>query len=162
MRARDLMSTPAVTAAEETSVRDAAKLLYSYGFTALPVVDQERHVIGMISEGDIVRGRFAPGSQPPSPTERETGSVEAAGAGAGAIVADVMTTPVVVVDGDADVVDVVTVMLDEHVRTVPVGAAGRLIGVVTQRDLVRALTGDDEGLAADVRHRVQMYSRARG
>ena len=58
MRARDLMSTPVITVTPETSVKQAASLLSSHGFTALPVVDDYDCLVGIVTEADIVRGRL--------------------------------------------------------------------------------------------------------
>ena len=58
MRARELMSTPVITVTPKTSVKQAAILLSSHGFTALPVVDDDDRLIGIVTEVDIVQDRF--------------------------------------------------------------------------------------------------------
>jgi CBS domain-containing protein len=58
----------------------------------------------------------------------------------------------------ADVVDVVTAMLSAGVRSMPIVDGSRVVGIVTRRDLMRALVRDDDRtIAADVRHRLAMY-----
>jgi CBS domain-containing protein len=52
------MSTPVITVTPKTSVKQAAMLLSSHGFTALPVVDDDGRLIGIVTEADIVKDRF--------------------------------------------------------------------------------------------------------
>src|SRR6516164_4562854 len=54
MRAMDLMTTEVITVDENASIQSVAKLLADHGISALPVVDRENRVIGMISEGDLL------------------------------------------------------------------------------------------------------------
>ena len=58
MQARDIMSSPVATVRSETTVKDAAILLASNGFTALPVLDSNGGLVGIITEADVVRDRF--------------------------------------------------------------------------------------------------------
>src|SRR3974390_1376512 len=55
MRARDIMVTNVITVRPEASVRDAAKILLANRISALPVLDKDGHLVGIISEGDLVR-----------------------------------------------------------------------------------------------------------
>ncbi len=57
MRARDIMSTPVTTVRPGTTVKEAAALLATNGFTALPVVDDGDRIIGIVTEADLVRDR---------------------------------------------------------------------------------------------------------
>jgi len=60
MRARDVMTSPVITLRVDVPVHLAAALLASHGFTAAPVVDHERRVVGIATEADLVRGRIVP------------------------------------------------------------------------------------------------------
>jgi CBS domain-containing protein len=99
----------------------AAGVLVAHGFTAAPVVDEEQRVVGIVTEADLVRG-------PKPPRQACVGAVMSAD--------PVTTAP------DADLADLVTMMLDTGIRSVPVVADGRLVGVVTQRDVLRAVAYD--------------------
>jgi CBS domain-containing protein len=68
-----------------------------------------------------------------------------------------MTTPAIGMAAGADVVDVVTVMLADRVRSLPIVDGSSVVGVVTRRDLMRAFGRDDEAITDDVRHRLSMY-----
>jgi CBS domain-containing protein len=76
-------------------------------------------------------------------------------------VAGVMTTDLVVVEPTADAVAVTKVMLDRHLRAVPVVDGTRLVGVLTRRDLLRTIARDDRDIARDVRHRLAVACRQR-
>ena len=55
MRADDIMRRRVLTVSPDTDIREVAEKLAAYGISAMPVVDQDRHVVGMISEGDLMR-----------------------------------------------------------------------------------------------------------
>ena len=94
MRARDIMSSPVVTVRPDSTVKHAAKLLASYGFTALPVLDSVDNLIGVVSEADLVGGRFprGPGTEGTPEDPRVLGG----------IVGEVMTTPAISMEVNAD------------------------------------------------------------
>jgi CBS domain-containing protein len=149
MRAKDLMTYPVITVHPETPAKEAARLLASHGFTALPVVDVDDVVVGIVSEADLIRGRILPDPRsliddnPAAPPEP-----------AAPTVAGVMTADPVVVALTVDAVAVAKLMLDRHLRTLPVVDEGRLTGIVTRRDLLRTIARDDRDIARDVRHRL--------
>ena len=60
MKARDVMTAPAITLRPDTPVRAAAALLISHGFAAAPVVDTHRRVLGVVTEADLMRGLVVP------------------------------------------------------------------------------------------------------
>jgi CBS domain-containing protein len=152
MFTRDVMTSQVVTVTTETRVKRAAGLLATGGYTALPVVDEHDYLVGIVSEADIVRGRF-----PRDPRSRITATPELDTPTAAATVGEVMSTDVVSAIPTTDVVDLIAVMLEHGVRSIPVVDGRRLVGVVTRRDLVRALARDDEAIAAAVRHRLFAY-----
>jgi CBS domain-containing protein len=153
MRARDIMSSPVVAATPDTTVKQAAELLASHGFTALPVLDDTDRLVGVVSEADLVANRFPAGPDHELTTGEDSRTP-------GATVGEVMTSPAISVAAGADLVDLVTLMLDDRVRSVPIVDGARVVGVVTRRDLVAALARDDKSISADVRHQLEMYGAA--
>ena len=106
--------------------REAAALLCAHGFTAAPVVDGQRRVVGMATEADLVRGRIPPDGWVVE--DYADPAVEA-----------VMTTEPAVMSSDDDLADVVAVMLDTAATSVPIVEDGRLVGIVSRRDVLRAM-----------------------
>lgn len=144
MRARDIMTSPVVTVTPDVPIREAAALLASHGYTALPVVDSDQRMIGIVTEADLLRGKYA--DQPEA---------------LGSPVEHVMTTPAFGMSAGAPVAMLARVMVDDRVRCVPIVDGSQVVGVVTRRDLVRALARTDTSIAADVRRRLEAYGGAR-
>ncbi|MBN9099826.1 MULTISPECIES: CBS domain-containing protein [unclassified Pseudonocardia] len=155
MQARDIMTRSVVTVTATTTVHEAATLLASNGFTALPVVDDDGALVGLVTEVDLLRDRFP---HDPRFYCSDEGSVRAPDTRApAATVGGVMTTPPASVRAGADVVDLVAIMRADGLRSMPVVDGPRLVGIVTRRDLVRILTRDDAAVATDVRHQLEIY-----
>jgi len=130
MKARDVMTSPAVAVRPHMSVRDVAALLVSHGFTAAPVVDVEGCVRGIVTEADLLRGRVTPEEGPGAP-------------GSDVPVSTVMMPAPVLMGPEDDLTQVVEVMLHRGVRTVPIVEHGHLIGIVTRRDVLRRVAGPE-------------------
>ncbi|MFC7615422.1 HPP family protein [Actinokineospora soli] len=146
MRAKDLMSTPAVTVAPGTPAKAALAVLAAHGFTALPVVEGDR-LVGLVTEADLLRGRVVADPRTPHGVPPEPGWT----------VGEVMRADTLRVAPGADVATAARVMLEHGVRSVPVADGDRLVGVLTYRDLLRVLARDDLDILADVRHRLAAY-----
>src|SRR5947209_11292900 len=114
MRARDVMSSPVVTVATGTTVKEAAELLAGHGFTALPVLDDDERLIGIVTEADLVHDRFPRDARYRSAHP----DYESATAPRAATVGEVMTSPATAMGAGADVVDLVAVMLDDRIRSI--------------------------------------------
>ncbi|MEV4602961.1 CBS domain-containing protein [Amycolatopsis sp. NPDC049253] len=148
MRARDLMSAPVVAVTPSASAKEAAEVLTKHGFTALPVVDDDERLIGIVTEADLIRHRV------PADVRSGAGSP---GAAAGRTVEDVMTTPVTAMSPGTDVADLCQALVDARIRAMPIADGSRLVGIVTRGDVVRVLARADSAIAADVRHRLEIY-----
>ena len=159
MQARDIMSSPVVSVTPDMTVKYAANLLSTHGFTALPVLDDDGRLIGVVSEADLVRDRF-----PRDARYRNgdgSGPAEPPAAPPSGTVGGVMTTPAVGMGAGTDVVDLVRVLLEDRIRSMPIVDGAHVVGVVTRRDLVRALARDDTVISADVRHQLSIYGGPR-
>jgi acetoin utilization protein AcuB len=148
--ARELMSTNPVTVTTATTVREAARLLYTLEFRHLPIVDDRGKLVGMLSDRDL-RGLAVPYLVPDEYVGHGQGLLDARvadliGHGQGLLdahVADVMSGGVLSVHPDGDAADVVDVMLENKVGAVPVvDDEGRIVGIVSYVDVLRALPLD--------------------
>lgn len=139
MRAADVMTSPVITVPELTPVPAAAALLASHGFTSAPVVDSRRRMVGIVTESDLMRGRITPEG--------------AAGTGpVAATVGGVMTRDPLCMGPDDDLAEVVWLMQDGSVRSVPIVRDDELVGIVTRRDVLRVIARG-EVTSSDVRRR---------
>jgi len=143
MLARDVMSRTPITVTADMSVEACARLLLDKRISAVPVVDAQQHVIGIVSEGDLMRRResgterhaswwLALVSDPRSAAREYTKT-------AGHRVADIMTRQVVSVREDTSLATVADILEKHRIKRVPVMAGGKLVGIVSRADLVRAL-----------------------
>jgi CBS domain-containing protein len=151
MKARAVMTSPVITVRTGSTVREAAELMAENGITALPVLDDDGNLVGILSEADILVNRVAP--DPRNHALRDTEHPDPAH-----LVEDAMTTTVVAMGPESDVADVANLMLEYDVRSVPIVASSRVVGILSRRDLVRALLRDDAAIAAEVRARLSAYS----
>ncbi|HTK66390.1 MAG TPA: CBS domain-containing protein [Pseudonocardia sp.] len=140
MRAADVMTSPVITIPELTPIPAAAALLASHGFTSAPVVDSRQRMVGIVTESDLVRGRIAPEGAP-------AGSV-----GLASTVSGVMTPDPLCGRPDDDLAEVVWLMQDGSVRSVPIVRDDELVGIVTRRDVLRVIARG-EMTSEDVRLR---------
>jgi CBS domain-containing protein len=130
---RDLMTEQPRTTTPDMPLREAAREMLSAGLSALPVVDQDGGLLGLLSERELMRhfmssamlsvsSRFTP----PSAQSRRT-------------VRDVMTRQVLCVAPEQSLADVAALMTNKDVERVPVVRGGRLVGFLTRGDIVRKL-----------------------
>jgi len=143
MRATDVMTIEVVTVDENASVQAAAKLMAECGISALPVVDPDKRVIGMVSEGDLLH-RAETGTEQrrawwldmlSSTNQLAADYVKSHGGR----VEDVMTRDVVSVTDTTPVADIAILLEANRIKRVPVLRDGRLVGIVSRANLVRAL-----------------------
>ena len=143
MRARDIMTSPALTIAVDAKIGDAIALMLRSHLSGLPVVDANGSVVGILSEGDLLR-RAEIGTERHRPRWIETFLLPGRSAvdyvhTHGRLVEEVMTRDPVTVDDKAELADIVSLMEDRRIKRVPVMRDGLLVGVVTRADLLRAL-----------------------
>jgi CBS domain-containing protein len=144
MLVRELMTSPAVTVAPDAGIKEAAGLLTDHAITAMPVVDDSGALVGVVSEADLLGGAVLPDPRAHErPVTVPLGSV-------GARVADVMTHFPLSVRPDADLAAAVELMSGTVVKSLPVVDHGRVVGVVSRRDVVAVLARDDRRIEAEV------------
>ena len=137
MKAVEIMSTPAVSVTARTSVHRAANILSERGFSALPVVDHTGTLVGVVSEADLIKDRFAaPGAAP-------GGDAAAARDLPAETVGEVMTSPPAFVDQTASLETIADTMTSGRRRSIPVVDGTRLVGVISRSDVLRFLARGD-------------------
>ncbi len=143
MRATEVMTTKVITVGENASVAEVAKLLAERGISAVPVVDKENRVIGMVSEGDLLH-RTETGTEKCRSwwLEMMASTNQLAGdyiKSHSANVKDVMTRDVISVSDTTPLADIAILLEANRIKRVPVVRDGKLVGIVSRANLVRAL-----------------------
>jgi CBS-domain-containing membrane protein len=155
MKARDIMTRDVVTVGPNASVHEVATLLATHHISGIPVTAADKRLLGIVSEGDLVE-RVEVGGEPKGKWWLEGfGNTQALASryakAHGATVADVMTRQVATVHPDADLEDVADIFQAHRVKRVPVVQDGRLLGIVTRSDIVKAVSGAMGPAAAKMR-----------
>jgi CBS domain-containing protein len=143
MNVADVMTRPVISVTPETTIADVAELMLRHRISGLPVVDAGGAVVGIVTEGDLLR-RAETGTErrrarwlefliAPGRLARDYVSAHARR------VLEVMTTDVAAVAPKDSLAEVVRLMERRHIKRVPVIEAGRLVGIVSRANLVRAL-----------------------
>ncbi|MEP6730365.1 MAG: CBS domain-containing protein [bacterium] len=133
---RDVMSDHPLTVRADLSLRDAARTIVRTGLGALPVVDDDDRVLGMVSEKEVIRHLLTiqaftgPDARVASPPGTGTKTVR-----------DAMTRQVLCVAAEQPLAEVAALMSNKDVDRVPVVRDGRLVGFLTRGDIVRKLIG---------------------
>jgi len=162
LTARDLMTTDVLTVPPATPVVAVARMLADRGISAVPVLDAAGAVVGVITEADLIRRLAGEVDEKPGFLSRmfgDTGAqAERYARTHGATAADIMTREVVSAPPETPAAKLAHLLEDRHIRRVFIMEGGRLLGLVSRADLLRAIvatpptavTADDARIRADV------------
>ncbi|MFE9454825.1 CBS domain-containing protein [Streptomyces sp. NPDC006739] len=148
---RDVMDVPAASLREDLPYRDIARSLAREHAGALPVVDAEDHVVGVVSESDLLaKVAFeASGHRPGRIGRLRERRIH--GKARGDVAADLMTSPAITVLPDATVAEAAWLAALSRLKRMPVAdREGRLVGVVRREALLQSLIRDDAGIRTEV------------
>lgn len=143
MKARDVMVSPVITTNPSCSVWEVARLLLERRISAVPVVDHQGRIIGIVSEGDLLH-RSETGTQHQRSwwlvglTADETLAAEYVKAHARKV-ADVMTSKVITATPDTPLHEVAALLEKNSIKRVPIVSDGQLVGIVSRANLVQAV-----------------------
>ncbi len=156
MLIRDVMTRDVVTARPETSVPDLVEQMFVKGVSGIPVIDEHRRVLGVVSETDLIaregvgrpRRRLLSAVDELLGAQRNRWWVKAHGLTAG----ELMTTPAHLARPEEKVRPVAARLVALGIKRMPVvDGDGRCVGIVSQRDLLRLLHRSDEELSGSIR-----------
>jgi CBS domain-containing protein len=167
MRAVDVMVRNVVTVRPDTEVTDAIKLLAEQDVSALPVLDKDGNLIGILSEADLIhRAEIGTEKHRPWWLEAVTGATTLAGEFAkshGKKVGEVMTTGVISVTEETPLSEIAALFERKRIKRVPVVKDGKLVGIVSRANLIQALASVigrvDQQNEADRQIRLELLSR---
>lgn len=142
LHARDVMVRAVSAASEATSLAEVVELLLRRNVKALPVLDGQRRVVGIVTGGDLL-SRGGLDLRLSVKQDLETGTVRQRLrdlASSHKTARDVMTRHVRTIDAEADLATVIRLMVDHHVKRLPVvDHEKRFVGIVSRADVLRAI-----------------------
>jgi CBS domain-containing protein len=168
MNASDIMVTDVITVTPESDVPKVAELMLVNHISGAPVVDGDGRLVGMISEGDLIRrGEAGTAHERPWWLRLLMGRELLAGEFLkehSPRVGDLMTRDVVSAAPDTSVAEIATLLERHRIKRVPIVAAGRLVGIVSRANLIQALAtfrrrAPEPRPVADVELREMVVSR---
>ena len=151
-RVSDVMTTSVVTVDRITPYQEIAQSLAKHKISGMPVLKMGRHVVGVVSESDLLAAEDKTARQArlaaQSPRRWRLRQPRRTGLTAGTM----MTAPAITIHPDATIPSAARLMNTHHVRRLPViDDDGKLVGVVTRRDLLSVFLRPDDDIAHDVR-----------
>jgi CBS domain-containing protein len=143
MNASDVMVSRVITVKPDDTVQDVAALLLVNQISAAPVLDGSGDLVGIISEGDLLR-RCEGDSDHGRPwwLKLLVGRMSLAAEFVkqhGTKVADIMTREVVCAEPDTPVVDIANMLESHRIKRVPIVRDGKIVGIVSRANLIQAL-----------------------
>ena len=146
IQAKDIMSVNVITVKKEASVRELAALLLLNDISGAPVVDADGRVVGVVTESDLIfqnKKVHLPTAvasldaflflERPEKMEKELKKI------AGATVGDICSHNLISVAPETGLDELATLMSEKQVHTLPVMAAGELVGVIGKSDIIRTI-----------------------
>jgi len=119
LKAIDVMVTPVMSTNKTTSAEDVAACLLSGLYSGMPVTDEARKVIGIITEIDLLEAVIE-GKDLAKTTAEE-----------------VMTKEAITAEVDTPLMDIMTIMKEKNIIRIPITKGGKLVGVVARRDILK-------------------------
>jgi len=138
MRIKDVMTRDVVTTRPDTPLAEVADMVVRRRLRAIPVIDEDGHVLGMITDRQVMM-HFLPALEDPDAGKPGRSHVFREGT-----VRDVMERTVMCVNETEGLGDVVRLMLDKEIERLPVVSEGVLSDFLTRGDIIRRLLGTEE------------------
>jgi CBS domain-containing protein len=152
--ATDIMTSKVITANPDDTVAKIAAILFDHGISAVPICDTHGGVLGMLSEGDLMRpfgkekaskrawwlGLLAEGTDL-APIFVESVKLE------NHLARELMVTPVITAPADATVPELADLLERHHIKRLPILRDGKLVGIVSRADVVRAIAWTPDEIA---------------
>jgi CBS domain-containing protein len=119
--ARDIMIDDIIAVKKGTRLGKVIRLLVQNRITGLPVIDEDNHLIGMVTEKDVLEVLYS-------------GKIK------GKIVEDIMSTEITTFKENEDLMNIIKCLVDNNFRRVPITSGNILKGIITRRDIIKFLS----------------------
>jgi len=151
MKIEDLMSRQVLTIGPTDSCLEAVSRMHRAGVRHLPVVNQEGMLVGIVTDRDLRHHLFLPR------VFEALGQTSVEGLLKATPVAGVMSRSVISVSPEADLSEAARVMMVERIGSLPVVERGRVVGIVTETDLLRQICRADAGCSPECAEIIVSY-----
>jgi CBS domain-containing protein len=166
MQARDIMTARVATVAPDTPIEEIARRLIERGVSALPVTDARGILLGIVSEGDLLRRPEIGTAKRPSwwlalllePEERAAQYIKTHGR----VAKDIMSSPVLTVEEDTELADIAELLERRHIKRVPVVRGRKLVGIVSRANVLQGIAAaksDETARVSDQEIRADVIDR---
>ena len=118
IKAKDIMKTGVLAVTKDTDIYEAIRIMVANNVTGLPVIDNDRVLVGIVTEKDVLTLLYNIEDRPGR-------------------VADFMTPTVVAFEQDQDILVVAESLRANHFRRVPILNRGKLVGIISRKDVIR-------------------------
>jgi CBS domain-containing protein len=129
--AKDIMSKSVATVRQDANVLDIIRHLVENRVTGLPVVSEDRRLLGIVTEKDILEILLHD-----KDVKEKTAK-------------DVMTTEITCFDEDVDLMEIFKCLVESNFRRVPILSDGKLVGIISRADIINFLSIKAEEAARD-------------
>jgi acetoin utilization protein AcuB len=143
MLVRELMSRHVTIIALSDSCLDAVTKMHRMRLRHLPVVNREGLLVGVVTDRDLRRHLFSPD------VFKEVGTNSVETLLKSVRVAQIMSTPVITVGPNDDVVDAIRIMLENRIGSLPVVQTGHVVGMLTETDMLRHIIRADANCSVE-------------
>lgn len=143
---RDVMTSPVVTVPPDAPVKAVAEVLLSNRVSAVPVVDSHGHVVGMVSEADLLVKELAQGSGTHLPWFEGSHAQDVRRRREAVTAQGLMSGPVISVHPDTTLRQAAKTMCEKRIKRLPVISGGWLVGIISRADALRVYLLPDEQL----------------
>jgi CBS domain-containing protein len=147
MNARQIMTPNPVTVGPGSTIAEVARLLVEHRISGLPVVNGNSEVLGIVTQTDLfLKQKRVPFSMTSAPVLFDEWAdpqqlPEQFHAAEGKTVEEIMTRDVICADVDSEVGALASLMMEHHVKRIPILENGKLAGIVTRHDLIQHMAG---------------------
>lgn len=129
-KASDMMTTDVVSASPAMTITEVMKLILEHSISGLPVLDESGSLVGIISEIDLVNSMLS-------------------GNASDTLVGEVMSTAVTSFSSDANCAEIASCFTSNSIRRVPIVDSGKLVGIVSRRDVMREMLANYENIESE-------------
>jgi CBS domain-containing protein len=155
--ARDIMTHPVITARTDARVKDLVALMITHHISGIPILTPAGELVGIVTEGDLLYKELEPRPTGPTgivarlPLRSVAEAMERARKAEGLRADEIMTSPVIAVTEATPVREIAQLMVRHRINRVPVVRAGKVVGIVSRNDILKAFTRSDDELKTAIR-----------